>query len=108
MLVALIVVAGAIGGLLRWEVGQLSWRPMGTFIVNIVGAFTLGLIATSVGDERTVLGLAGLGAFTTVSGLVDDAAEMRARGRAGAANAYVISSVVLGIAAAWLGLTLRT
>ena len=80
---------------------------MGNFVVNMAGAFGLGLIASSVGDERTVLGLAGLGAFTTVSGLVDDAVEMRDRGRGAEANAYVLASIVFGIAAAWLGLTIR-
>jgi CrcB protein len=103
----LVTVAAVLGALGRWQVSQLSWRPMGNFVVNVTGAFGLGLIASSVGDERTVLGLAGLGAFTTVSGLVDDAAEMRERGRGAQANAYILSSVVLGIAAAWIGLTVR-
>jgi len=104
MTLVLVVVAGAIGGVLRWVVFRLTWRPMGTFIVNMTGALTLGLIASSVGDSRTILGLAGLGALTTVSGVVDDAATMTERGSARAARAYVIATITLGIAAAWIGL----
>jgi len=104
MTLLLVVLAGAIGGVLRWVVFRLTWRPMGTFIVNMTGALTLGLIASSAGDSRTILGLAGLGAFTTVSGVVEDAATMTERGRARAARAYVIATITLGIAAAWTGL----
>jgi len=106
MTLVFVAAAGAIGGLLRWVLFRLSWRPMGTFIVNMTGALTLGLIASSVGDARTILGLAGLGAFTTVSGAVDDAATMLERGRPREARAYVTVSVVFGIAAAWFGLRL--
>lgn len=108
MTVALVAVAAIIGALARWELTRLSWRPMGTFVANMTGAFALGLIASSTGDERTVLGLAGIGALTTVSGLVDDAAALQERGRANQAVAYVVSSIVLGIAAAWLGMSLRS
>lgn len=104
MTFVLVAVAGAIGGVLRWMVFRLAWRPMGTFIVNMTGALTLGLIASSSGDTRTILGLAGLGAFTTISGVVDDAATMTEHGRAKAARAYVIATITLGIAAAWVGL----
>lgn len=107
MTLASVVVAAVIGGLARWQINQLSWRPMGNFVANVTGAFALGLIASSTGSVRTVLGLAGLGALTTVSGLVDDAAALRERGRADAAVAYVTSTVVIGVVAAWLGLTLR-
>jgi len=104
MTFVLVIIAAATGGLLRWLMFRLTWRPMGAFIVNISGALTMGLIASSVGDSRTILGLAGLGAFTTVSGVVDDAATMREHGRARDANAYVIATVVIGIAAAWIGI----
>lgn len=106
MTIALVALAAVIGALFRWQLTELSWRPLGTFVANITGAFALGLLAATAGDSRTVVGLAGLGALTTVSGLVDDAVTMRERGREGAANAYVISTLVLGIAAAWIGLKL--
>ncbi len=106
MTVLLVAAAAVVGVLARWELTRLSWRPLGTFIANVTGALAVGLIASKTGNTQTVLGLAGLGAFTTVSGLVDDAATMSERGRPQAAVAYVASTAVLGIAAAWIGMTI--
>ena len=107
MIVAMVAVSAAIGGLARWQLTELSWRPLGTFVANMAGAFTLGLIAGSAADARTVLGLGGLGALTTISTLVDDAVTMTEHGRGRQARAYVVSTVVLGIAVAWVGLKIR-
>jgi len=104
MTIALVAIAAVVGGLARWQLTVLSWRPLGTFIANITGAFALGVLAATAGDSRTIVGLAGLGALTTVSGVVDDAITMRERGRGASANAYVVSTIVLGVAAAWIGL----
>ncbi|MDG2261902.1 MAG: CrcB family protein [Actinomycetota bacterium] len=106
MTVSLVAVAAVMGGLARWRLTVISWRPLGTFVANITGAFALGVLAATAGDNQTIVGLAGLGALTTVAGLVDDAVTMRERGRASSANAYVVSTTVLGIMAAWIGLKL--
>lgn len=108
MIIGFVAATAVIGALARWQITELSWRPLGTFVANMTGAFTLGLIAVSAADARTVLGLGGLGALTTVSALVDDAAAMSERGRAGQARAYVASTIVFGIGVAWLGLTIAT
>jgi len=42
-------------------------QPIGTLLVNLVGSFALGLLAGAGGDSQTVIGIAGLGAFTTFS-----------------------------------------
>lgn len=83
--------------------------PVGTTVVNITGAFALGLL-TALGLGHTITALLGtgfLGAYTTFSGwMLETRAEAESR-RFGAAAANIGVSVVLGLAAAaagyWLG-----
>lgn len=79
--------------------------PIGTTVVNVTGAFALGLL-TALGVSHTVTTLLGtgfLGAYTTFSGwMLETRAEAESR-RLGAAAANIAVSVVLGLAAAALG-----
>lgn len=85
--------------------------PVGTFVVNITGAFLLSLLLGLVAHGGILgreLGLAlttgFIGAYTTFStlsyetvGLIWDGESFRALG-------YAFSSVIFGLVAAWLGI----
>ena len=122
MLAYLIVALGSgIGGGLRHAVNVAAARvmgtswPYGTFAVNVVGSFVMGLIAgyfafkaTGSGSQRWVLFLTTgiLGGFTTFSAFSLDVALLFDRGRLGATASYVLGSVGLSIAALFLGLAI--
>jgi CrcB protein len=111
-----LLVAGAIGALLRYEV-ELHVRrhlgpgfPWGTLVINVSGAFVLGLL-TGMADHQgvptgvlTVVGTGLLGAFTTFSTFTFDTVSLAERGRIGGAAANIGGTIVLGLGAAALGL----
>jgi CrcB protein len=69
---SLVGFGGAVGALARHYVGQYLERedlPLGTFVVNVVGSFLLGLV-TFLGagnDLALFVGFGACGAFTTFS-----------------------------------------
>src|SRR5512146_1235085 len=95
-MVAAIAVAGALGALSRYGLeGFVSRRtrgafPWGTFVVNVTGAFALGLVFTPATERwglpawlRSALTIGFLGAYTTFSTLTFETyrlAEDRALG----------------------------
>lgn len=116
---AAVAAGGAIGAVARYLVFVLATRvlgagfPWGTLIVNVAGSFVLAcLIETmalrwSLGQEmRAFLVIGVLGAFTTFSTFSMDVAVLYHRGALAAAAGYVLASVVLSIAAFFLGLAL--
>lgn len=86
----------------------------GTFVVNLLGALVLGLLVGVIevrfpGTPRWVesgLAIGVLGGFTTFSSFAIDAFRQVEDGRAGLAVVYVLGTVALGIAAAFLGVWL--
>lgn len=96
--------AAALGALARWQLGAHRLpRSAATLLVNVLGAFALGLLDSWTGPELTVVGVGGLGAFTTFSTLTDDIVELWSSNRR-LAIAYVGATIVGGIGAAALGL----
>ncbi|MFN3945719.1 MAG: fluoride efflux transporter CrcB [Allosphingosinicella sp.] len=113
----LVMVGGAIGAGLRFEVGRLALRqfgpgfPWGTLIVNLVGGFCAGLLVgllvrEGLGGEpvRLFVGLGLLGGFTTFSAFSLETFNMIARGQYGVAGLYAAASVAGSVLALWLGL----
>ena len=84
--------------------GEIPWR---TFGVNIVGAFVLGLTVTSRWwDDPVVATTAGLGSLTTFSTIAAETVSLLEDGRKPRAIAYVGMTLVVGVVAAWLGLSI--
>lgn len=114
----LVAAGGAIGASLRHGAGLLSVRhlpanwPWGTFAVNLVGGFAMGLVAgwfaykaTEGGqDLRLFLATGVLGGFTTFSAFSLETLNMLRSGEAAKAAAYAALSVILSVAALGLGL----
>ena len=86
--------------------------PGGTFVVNVSGCFVLGAV-TGLGlyhglgaTPHTVIGTGGLGAYTTFSTFTFETVRLAEDGAHRAAVSNVAGSLLLGLAAAALGLAL--
>jgi CrcB protein len=78
--------------------------PWGTFTVNIVGSFVLGLVSVTAGPTTTALvGVGFCGALTTYSTFAYETVALTQRREAAVAAVYLMGSVVAGLAAAVLG-----
>jgi CrcB protein len=86
---------------------------VGVFVVNILGSFLLGVLVMIVArlpdsrrpeELRVLLGTGVLGGFTTYSALAADTVVLAAAGTVFDAVVYPLASVVLGAAAAVLGM----
>jgi CrcB protein len=111
--------AGAAGATCRYLLDgavQERWDgafPMGTFVVNVLGSFGLGLIVgiadghTRFPDELTVGGGVGfLGAFTTFSTLSWESLRLLREGSSRYATMNLLGSTLAGLASAAAGLFL--
>lgn len=104
------VVAAAAGALFRAEAGH-RWNrhdglAIGTLAANVTGSFLLGLLADVAPPAITVLGVGGLGAYTTFSSFGRDTAALLERRQVALASVYVGATLVLGIAAAAVGVAI--
>ena len=111
-----VMVGGAIGAGGRHLVGQLMLSRLGpgfpwwTLSINIAGSLLMGLLigwlARSGGSDTTrlFLGVGILGGFTTFSSFSLEFWLLFERGAVAQAAAYVLSSVVIGIALCGLGM----
>lgn len=115
----LVALGGALGSMARYGLSVLAkgvapnavW-PWGTFAANIIGGLCMGLLAGWLAfrggaHQETVRVFAAvgvLGGFTTFSAYSLEAALMIERRQLGLAAAYVTGSVVLAIAALFVGL----
>lgn len=112
MVILAIALAGGVGACLRWLVSawldQSRRRGTGTGVVNLVGAFALGLLValSDVGRIDSfwglVLGTGFLGALTTFSTWMIETLE---ESRQGATSVWlrILPLTVAGIALAWIG-----
>jgi len=107
--VAFVLAAGA-GALARTEAGR-RWNrhagfAWGTVIVNVAGSFALGLLHDTGPPTLTVLGVGGLGAFTTFSSFARDAVALADSREMAQCVAYVVGTCAAGIGAAGIGTAL--
>lgn len=110
-----VFLGGVVGALARaglsqtWTHSVGAW-PWATFVVNIVGAFVLGVVAAAFarspgrpGVPRALLGTGFCGALTTFSTLQVDLVLMLRDGSYGLALAYAAASLAGGLGAVWAG-----
>jgi len=113
-------IGGMVGSLARYKMSgwllhltMLERFPYSTFAVNVIGCLAAGILAGLVekhgfftADTRLFLFTGLLGGFTTFSAFGLDALHLLRRGDLAIAAAYAGLSVVLGLAAVWLGFRL--
>lgn len=111
-----VALGGGAGAALRYGVGlavAARWRgrfPLGTFLVNVSGSLTLGLVmgllagpGGSGGTVATLLGTGALGGYTTFSTASYDTVRLARDGRFVTAAAYGVGTMLVSVAAAALG-----
>ena len=108
--VILFAVAAAGGAVARAEAGR-RWNrhegfPLGTLIVNVTGSFALGVLSDVAPPVVTVVGVAGLGAYTTFSSFARDTVALVELRKAMVAVLYVGASCVMSIGAASAGVAI--
>lgn len=118
-----IALGGVVGALARhaldlaWPTGGPQAVPWTTFAINVIGSFLLGALVsglTAPGAEqgpvrqllRLLLGVGGLGGFTTFSTAVAQGVALASDSTLAVALAYLVGSAFAALAAAALGAAL--
>lgn len=118
--ILLVGLGGFLGSIARYKLGEFILHlssqdrfPLGTLSVNVLGCLIVGVLAGTAeryevlgADARLFLFTGLLGGFTTFSAFGLETVHLIRRGDLGFAVLYAGGSVVLGIAAVWLGLRL--
>lgn len=98
----LVAVGGAIGATARWAVVSAaadgSGFPWWTLAVNVAGCLVLGALAGRSDRVVALVGVGVCGGLTTFSTFSVELAGLLDDGRAGVAVAYLVASLVLGVA----------
>ena len=117
----LVMLGGAVGAGFRYHIGGVALRnlgphfPWGTWIVNLLGGFLMGVLAGALVKQftpaegeplRLFLGVGVLGGFTTFSAFSLETTNMLIRGQAVQAAAYAVSSVAGSVLMLLIGLYL--
>ena len=103
-MIALVLLAGMVGALLRFIVVRLIAAPWAVLVVNVAGSFLGGLlVGATTGDLRVIL-LTGLcGGLTTFSTFSVETVQLVMERRVKAAVLSIAANLGLGIGAAALG-----
>lgn len=99
-----------VAGIQRWLGSALPW---GTFAVNVTGSFLLGVLlpvglrGTTLSPTAVIaLSVGVLGGFTTYSSFSVETLALLQQGSHAAAFANVAGTLVVCLAASWLGVQL--
>jgi CrcB protein len=109
---------GAVGGTARWGVGALLPTPAGQFpwstlLINVAGSLLIGLAMMLILEVwsprryvRPFLVVGVLGGFTTFSTYAVEVRGLFATGSGPLAVAYLLGTLLAGLAAVWAGVGL--
>jgi fluoride exporter len=116
-----VILGSALGGMARYFISGFVARrvgetfPWGTLIINVSGAFLIGIFGALAEDNTSFLAMPDawlfavtgfLGCYTTVSSFSLQTLSLARNGEGGPAASYVVVSVALCLAAAALGFAL--
>ncbi len=114
MVALAVALGGAAGALSRYGLGVLTGNqewPWATLATNVLGSLLAGIMVewgtarlSPAVSTAVIVGL--LGGFTTFSAFSTQTIALSQDGRPAAAVAYVAVSVLLGLGAALLGITI--
>lgn len=115
----LVMLGAGIGGMARYWIGTAVMQrfggrfPLGTLVANVTGSFLIGLLMTLFTERwmphpnwRLLLVVGVLGGYTTFSSFEYETFQAARDGGWLLGLLNVVSSVVLGYIAVWLGFLL--
>lgn len=115
----LVGIGGALGSVLRYLTTLIVAKyfstifPLATFIINILGCLLIGILMgwleknqLTDASIKWLLVTGFCGSYTTFSAFGYENITLLQNGNSALAFLYIISSVVIGLIAVWLGLTL--
>lgn len=115
---AAIAVGGGLGSIARYGVGRLLPTrpgdfPWGTFAVNVLGCFLIGVLMVLISEVwsahrlvRPFLGVGVLGGFTTFSTYASETRALLTPGSAATALAYLFGTLLCALLAVLAGVWL--
>lgn len=110
MTVLWVALGAAVGAPARYLTDRALGRllpgrfPWGTFTVNVVGSFVLGLVSVAADPVvATLVGVGFCGALTTYSTFAYEIVALAERREAAVGAVYLLGSVAAGVGAAVLG-----
>ncbi len=105
-----VFIAGGFGCLSRYLLGIWILPVMGfsiaTLLVNVLGGFLAGIVASKYPQFKPILLTGFLGGFTTFSAFSLECLNLIQNQQIFAALSYILISVVLSVTAAWVGCTI--
>lgn len=117
MALVCVFLGGGLGSMGRYMVGVVAVKmglgtyPWGTFAVNIIGAFLMGVLiqwfttkTSFLPEAKLFLTTGVLGGFTTFSTYILDIVQIQERGELIIALLYAFSSLLLGVLALLTGM----
>lgn len=117
--VLLVGLGGGVGSILRYLSTVCATRmfpiafPIGTFFVNIIGCFLLGMFVGLIEHQQVLhvhhrfLFITGFcGGFTTFSAFSAESLRMFETGDVLHGILYIAGSILIGLLAVWLGISL--
>lgn len=102
MTAILFAVFAGLGAFIRWK-ASARWGRLGTLILNLAGALGLGLMTGLDSATVAILGAAGIGTMTTVSGLVREVHSLGSVSKTRGAL-YLAGTLMTGVGLAWVGI----
>ena len=115
-LVLAVAIGGALGASARYGLDTLIEQrsfavfPWSTFTINLTGCFAIGIVVAALVDRhhlpawvRAGLVVGVLGGYTTFSTFAQESLDLVEARNAAVALAYVLGSVVAGVAAVYAG-----
>lgn len=106
-----VLLGGGIGAILRYLISGIlnkKYMPWGTFVVNVLGCFIFGIFVSflSAPYSKLLLMTGFCGGFTTFSTFASETAHLFTGSKKDFIQGvtYLISSVVLGVFAMFLGM----
>lgn len=106
-MIALVILAGVAGALIRYLVVRTLHAPWAVLAVNVVGSFIGGvLVGATTGDVRLILFTGLCGGLTTFSTFSLESIQLALAGKMRVVALSVLLNLALGIAAAAAGYAL--
>lgn len=116
--ILLVAIGGGVGSAMRYLTSVLvamyfkSIFPLATFIANVLGCFAIGILIgyflknnLSESDFKWLLITGFCGGYTTFSAFALENVNLLQTQNYGIAMLYIAASVLAGLFAVWLGLT---